>query len=216
MIPYLHACPQCGTPVTKIDRFCAVCGFQVSRTCPGCEHDVWLDSIYCNYCGTGLTPLDAGDKMTRRDRARLLHQRELDGFHGRVEEFEGRLAEMRERFHRRRLIEMAAICSIVAGVVFFLLPYVEEAWNQFFADHPARNVLISGTAAVLVILVTFYFLDLRRQKDRESITELQTRLALSQSHLEEAEHRGLRLPPKPKSPAEPVENPEAETDRCTV
>ncbi|WP_338470920.1 zinc ribbon domain-containing protein [Niallia sp. XMNu-256] len=57
----VHSCPQCASPLTEGDRFCAGCGYKVelqvspsdtaTKECPTCNERIPEAAQFCNCCG---------------------------------------------------------------------------------------------------------------------------------------------------------------------
>jgi len=53
-VPQASTCPQCGSPRTPGQRFCAACGASLASGCPRCGAVVAPQSRFCANCGTRL------------------------------------------------------------------------------------------------------------------------------------------------------------------
>lgn len=53
-VPQASTCPQCGSPRTPGQRFCAACGASLASGCPRCGAAVAPQSRFCINCGTRL------------------------------------------------------------------------------------------------------------------------------------------------------------------
>lgn len=55
----MNPCPQCQSPLTPAQAFCAQCGTQVKKVCFVCQAASDMESPFCGRCGTAIGEGDA-------------------------------------------------------------------------------------------------------------------------------------------------------------